>query len=243
MRFITKNIANFLTCTNLFLGCIGILLVLEDEYLLAFYAMLGSALADFLDGFAARLFKADDGIGKDLDSLADVVTFGVLPGFFLVQYIRAAGFEWALPFGPEYTALLVPVFSALRLARFNNDTRQRTGFLGLPTPANALIISSFVLWALPAGESRWPMPATFHDVWVITGFILLMCFLLVSEIPLIALKFKGFDLKKDWLKVLLVILIPVMAILLNFGAALPSLILYIVISFFNHRIYEIQSRN
>lgn len=243
MRFITKNIANLLTCTNLFLGCIGIMLVLRGDFLYAFYAMLGSALADFLDGFAARLFRADDGIGKDLDSLADVVTFGVLPGFFLMEYMNRAAFSWALPFPPAYVALLVPVFSAIRLARFNNDTRQRSGFLGLPTPANALIIASFVLWVSGIKESPWQAPAFLQDVWVITGLILFMCFLLVSEIPLIALKFKGFSIRKDWPRVLLVILIPLTAFFLNFGAAIPCLILYIVISFFNHRMYEVQSRN
>lgn len=243
MSFITKNIANLLTSINLFLGCIGIILVLKGEYLPAFYAMLGSAAADFLDGFAARLFHADGGIGKDLDSLADVVTFGVLPGFFLFRYMQDSEMAWNLPFDPAYIALLVPVFSALRLARFNNDSRQRSGFLGLPTPANAMVIAASVLWLKAVSPGLWQAPEWFADVYVFTGFILLMCFLLVSEIPLISLKFKGFDVKKDWLKILLVILIPVMAILLNFGAALPCLILYIVISFFNHRMYEIQSRN
>ena len=242
MKIITKNIANFLTSFNLFMGCVGIFLLFENEYLFAFYAMLAAAVADFFDGFAARLFKADDGIGKDLDSLADVVTFGVLPGFFLFHL--AQDFDLFLFSGVElkWLALCIPVFSAWRLAKFNNDSRQSTGFLGLATPANAIVLAAFAIWA-KEDSSLWAFPDFMISPWFLTMLILGSCMLLVSEIPLMALKFKGFSLKKDWLKIVLVISILTMGILFTFAAALPSLIIYIILSLLNHSYYEIQSRN
>lgn len=237
MSKITKNIANILTSINLFSGCVGIFLVLNDNFLYAFYAMLISAVADFFDGFAARLFKADGGIGKDLDSLADVVTFGVLPGFFMYQLMDSQGYE-LFGFEAKWLALLIPVFSAWRLAIFNNDTRQTTGFIGLPTPANALIIASFVIWALN-DTSCLAFPEFLDNVWAISALVLISCYLLVSPLPLIALKFKGFHIKKDFLKVFLIFWILALAIFLNFAAAIPALISYIIISILNHKFYEI----
>lgn len=241
MNKITKNIANILTSINLFSGCVGIFLVLNNYFIYAFYAMLISAIADFLDGFAARLFKADGGIGKDLDSLADVVTFGVLPGFFMFQLIDIQGYEF-LGYEAKWLALLIPVFSAWRLAIFNNDTRQTTGFIGLPTPANALILASFVIWALE-GKSCLDFPDFLDNVWAELAIIVLSCYLLVSPLPLIALKFKGFNIKKDYLKLLLIFWMLGLAIFLTFAAAIPALISYIIISILNHKFYEIQSRS
>lgn len=238
MNIITKNIANILTSINLFSGCVGLFLVFQENYLGAFYAMLISAVADFFDGFAARLFKADQGIGKDLDSLADVVTFGVLPGFFMFHYMQGENFE-LFGFEAKWIALLIPVFSAWRLAIFNNDTRQTTGFIGLPTPANALIIASFVIWAIEDAYC-FSFPEALNNVYFISAFILLTCCMLVSSIPLIALKFKGFSWKKDYLKMVLVLWILCLSIVLTFAAALPALISYVVISIIYHTYFETQ---
>lgn len=242
MSKITKNIANILTSINLFSGCVGIYLVLQNDFKSAFIAMVISAVADFFDGFAARLFKADGGIGKDLDSLADVVTFGVLPGFFMFQFIQNLGLSLGDWVELKWFALLIPIFSAWRLALFNNDTRQSTGFIGVPTPANALILASFVIWGVE-NNSIWSFPNFMGQTPFLLALIAITCYLLVSNFPLIAMKFKGFSLKKDYLKVFLVFWLIGLAIFLNFAAAIPALISYLIISIINHTYYEVQSRS
>jgi CDP-diacylglycerol---serine O-phosphatidyltransferase len=178
-----KHIPNFLTCCHLFCGCVGITFSSGGKFNLisiaAFFVIL-AAVFDFLDGFAARLLKVTSPIGKELDSLADVVSFGVLPGMIL------NGMAWHSYW--EFVPFLIPVFSALRLAKFNIDLRQTNSFIGVPTPANALLIASFPFISLRysvAGE-------LFHNPLFVMPFTLLSCFLLVSNIRLMALKFKSF---------------------------------------------------
>jgi CDP-diacylglycerol--serine O-phosphatidyltransferase len=174
---------NFITLLNLLSGVVGILWVLEGQLLYGAYFVILSAGFDFLDGFAARLLKVQSDMGKELDSLADVVSFGVLPGIILYSLTKAQTDSQVLP----YLTLIIPMLSAYRLAKFNLDTRQSDRFIGLPTPANALLLST-----LPHLVAHWPELAP----WVTSPIALVVIawvasILLVSELPLIALKFKN----------------------------------------------------
>lgn len=171
-----KHIPNLITSLNLAIGCIGIFYVLTESRNEAFYFVMIAAGLDFLDGFAARLLKVKSEIGKQLDSLADLISFGLLPSFFLLEWMRED-----TPY--FYVAILIAVFSALRLAKFNVDDSQVDSFKGLPTPANAIMITSLVF--LPF-ELYW---------WTLLSICLLSAMLLVSPIRLLALKFSSFSWK------------------------------------------------
>ena len=177
------QLPNFITLLNLLSGVLGILWVLEGQLLYGAYFVILSAGFDFLDGFAARLLKVQSDMGKELDSLADVVSFGVLPGILLYSLTKTQTDSQVLP----YLTLIIPMLSAYRLAKFNLDTRQSDRFIGLPTPANALLLST-----LPHLVAHWPELAP----WVTSPIALVVIawvasILLVSELPLIALKFKN----------------------------------------------------
>ncbi|OZA56958.1 MAG: CDP-diacylglycerol--serine O-phosphatidyltransferase, partial [Sphingobacteriales bacterium 39-40-5] len=140
-----KHIPNSVTCLNLFSGCLGIVFAFQGNLIWASYAIVIAAVFDFFDGMLARLLKAYSDIGKELDSLADMVSFGVLPSVIIYQLFALSpqidfGADWL-----SFSAFIIAVFSALRLAKFNIDTRQSENFIGLPTPANALLIASFPL--------------------------------------------------------------------------------------------------
>ncbi|HXA01448.1 MAG TPA: CDP-alcohol phosphatidyltransferase family protein [Cytophagaceae bacterium] len=198
---IKKHIPNFLTCCNLFCGCLGIIFAFQlPDLSIPCYLIFAACVFDFLDGFVARLLKVQSPIGKELDSLADVMTFGVLPGILVFQlfqfgYIISA--RWNAPiYSPQwefilillpFIALLIPIFSALRLAKFNIDTRQSESFIGVPTPANAILIASIplILWQYPS------MVGFILNPYFLIGLTLLMSYLLVAELPLFALKFKN----------------------------------------------------
>ena len=177
------QLPNFITLLNLLSGVVGILWVLEGQLLYGAYFVILSAGFDFLDGFAARLLKVQSDMGKELDSLADVVSFGVLPGILLYSLTKTQTDSQVLP----YLTLIIPMLSAYRLAKFNLDTRQSDRFIGLPTPANALLLST-----LPHLVAHWPELTP----WVTSPIALVVIawatsILLVSELPLIALKFKN----------------------------------------------------
>lgn len=182
---LTAQIPNLLTLCNLLSGVVGIIWILEGQVEYGAYFVLISAGFDFFDGFAARLLKVQSSLGKELDSLADVVSFGVLPGILLFALTKAQTESFWLP----YLTLIVPLLSAYRLAKFNLDTRQTDRFIGLPTPANALLLST-----LPYLVLQWPALAT----WIYTPAALIAIawvssLLLLAELPLIALKFTNFS--------------------------------------------------
>ena len=175
---ITKHIPNFITCLNIFSGCVAIHFAFQANYPAAFVAILLAAVFDFMDGFAARLLKAYSPMGKELDSLADVVSFGVAPGAIVFTVMCEAGVsDWLTYFG-----FIIPLFSALRLAKFNIDERQTTSFIGLPTPANA------IFWAGLVFSYSEFLEANINVLLLLTLFFSL---LLVSEIPMFSLKFKN----------------------------------------------------
>ncbi len=189
MRLFT--VSNFITLANLLCGCLGILAVLHHGDLRQAGLFIGAALVlDFFDGFVARLLRETSELGKQLDSLADVVSFGVLPGFIVWALILDTGY---LPDNTAYIAFLLPLFSALRLAKFNIDTRQSMSFIGLPTPANAMVIAVF-----PYLVSDNPVLADFLlHTWFLPVYVLVFAYLLVAEIPLPALKFKNYTWKDN----------------------------------------------
>lgn len=196
---IKSQIPNTLTLLNLLFGVIGIIWVLDGHLLTGAYFVLIAAGFDFLDGFVARLLKVQSNMGKELDSLADVVSFGVLPGLILFMMTKnAAGADSYL----SYCTLIVPMLSAYRLAKFNLDTRQSDRFIGLPTPANALFLSTLPYLAL-----RWPSVGEWLSLpIVLIGIAWFFAFLLIAEIPLIALKFKSWGFANNKFRYILIIL-------------------------------------
>lgn len=217
-----SQIPNAFTLLNLLSGVIGIVWVLNGNVLSGAYFILISAGLDFFDGFAARILKVPSEIGKQLDSLADLVSFGVLPGFVLFQMVREQSTADWYP----YLTLIVPLLSAYRLAKFNIDTRQSDQFIGLPTPANALFLSTLPYFAL-----RWPeISGWLSSPLVLVLIVWVMAILLVVELPLIALKFKNFSFADNVFRYVLVIVSVLLAILFGL-AGIPMVILaYIVLS-------------
>jgi CDP-diacylglycerol--serine O-phosphatidyltransferase len=232
--FLLRHLPNALTCGNLLCGCWGIVLCFQPVPALAqaAYMIYAAAILDFCDGFVARLLQVSSPIGKELDSLADVVSFGVLPGFIVYQLLQAVA--------PGYLplmALMVPVFSALRLAKFNVDTRQSDSFIGVPTPANAMLISALPLLAeFPDNFlAQWLLPLV-RNGWAVAGLAVAMSLLLVSELPLLALKFKGFGWDKHKFQYILVGSAAILFLAFNF-AALPVIIgLYIILSLIKNQL-------
>ncbi len=193
-NFITRNIPNTLTCLNLFSGCIASVMALKGQYDYALLFIIIGAVFDFFDGLAARVLHAYSPIGKDLDSLADDISFGAAPAFIVFSLFKEmhypAGWEGISAVFP-YIAFFIAVFSGLRLAKFNNDTRQTSSFIGLPVPANALFWASLV-----AGSHSFLVSEHFHPLYLAL-MVCLFSGLLVSEIPMFSLKFKNLSWKDN----------------------------------------------
>ena len=196
-----KHIPNSITCCNLISGCIAITFALYSEQQMALLWIVIGAVFDFFDGMTARLLHVSSPIGKELDSLADVVTFGLAPSdmlFFQLGIIDYPSVLEPLRGVLPYSAFLMAAFSALRLAKFNLDERQTTSFIGLPTPANALFWGALIVGGSHWIEStKWMLPA-------LLLMLLVSCWLLVSELPMFALKFKQWGWKGNEVKYLFV---------------------------------------
>ena len=218
-----KHIPNALTCGNLLCGFLGITCCFEWSLSWAAYFIFAAVVFDFFDGFVARALKVSSPIGKDLDSLADMVTFGVLPALIIYKLVQNIGSPFA------YFSVFIAVFSALRLAKFNNDTRQSDSFIGVPTPANALLICSFPL--ILEGDSF--LTDLVGNLYFLCAVMVVMPFLLVAELPLIALKFKTYDFASNKIKYILMISSVILLIALNFAAIPLIIVLYILLSVVN----------
>lgn len=201
-NFIIRQLPNSITCCNLISGCIATGAAFHGNYEWAFVLIIIGAVFDFFDGMTARLLHVSSPIGKELDSLADVVTFGVAPSAMLfhlfTEVTYPASMEPLRDIMP-YTAFLMAAFSALRLAKFNLDTRQTTSFIGVPTPANTLFWASLVV-----GNYGFLISEKFNALFLFL-FMLLSCFLLVAEIPLFALKFKNLTWKDNKIKFIFIL--------------------------------------
>jgi CDP-diacylglycerol---serine O-phosphatidyltransferase len=214
-----KHIPNFLTCCNLICGCLGVIGLLEGWNIPIAYFVWAAGIFDFFDGFAARLLKISSPLGKELDSLADMVSFGMVPSLYMyVSLSMESPFSYI-----PYIAILIAVCSALRLAIFNLDESQSDSFKGLPTPANAFFIT-----ALPFLKS--PILDVVFSPLVLTVIVVVFSLLLVSRIDLFALKFKNFGWADNKIRFTFLGLAVLLIIALNL-AALPFIILsYIALS-------------
>lgn len=227
-----KHIPNAVTCLNLLCGCIGIVYAFQGKLIYASYAIIIAALFDFLDGMLARLLKAYSEIGKELDSLADMVSFGVLPSVIVYQlFLQAPQIASISPY-LNLSAFLIAIFSALRLAKFNIDIRQTENFIGLPTPANAMLIASL---PMILSEGNFFLTSYILNPFFLFIFSLGMSILLVTEIPLISLKFKNFKVSDNLFRYILVFSALILIVLFKFAAVPIVIFLYFLISIIQFR--------
>ena len=219
MNAIRNNIPNAITSLNLLFGCMACIAALSTgclvaPYIVAFELIALSAVADFLDGLVARWLHAVSAIGKELDSLADLVSFGLAPALILYSMMPNDG-PWAL------FALLLPVFGALRLARFNVDTNQATTFTGLPIPANAIFWIGFTDWYYQ------------HDcpVWIVVLLIVVLSLLMVCPLRMFSLKMHNLSsLKQNWAQYLQIVATVVFVVLLGLPGLAAAIALYVLLS-------------
>ncbi|MDP4292169.1 MAG: CDP-diacylglycerol--serine O-phosphatidyltransferase [Bacteroidota bacterium] len=224
-----KNIPNAITSLNLISGCVGILFALRGFTELAAMMIVAAALFDFLDGMAARLLHVSSTIGKELDSLSDLVSFGVLPGALVFVMLELRAPVWFY-----YFALLIPVFSAIRLAKFNLDTRQSESFLGLPVPANALFWVGITYINLMAGETHMNLilKSIVGQPLIIIMLTVFLSLLLVSELPLFSLKFKNLEWGKNQIRYIFLGLAMILLIWLGVSSLPMIIVLYVLLSIF-----------
>lgn len=230
---ITRPIPNIVTCLNLFSGCIACVMAFEARYELAFLFIIIGAVFDFFDGMLARVLHAHSPIGKELDSLADDITFGVAPALIVFSFLKEPsmiypdfliGIREYIP----YLAFILAVFSALRLAKFNVDERQTSSFIGMPTPANALFWGALIVGA-----------GDFLLLHISVLFILLMVvifsLLLVSEIPMFSLKFKNLSWKDNKVSFIFLIVCAPLLIFLGISGFAAVIVWYIILSLFTRK--------
>lgn len=216
---IQKSIPNFLTCCNLLCGCFGIVACLEGWSTPAAYFVWAAAVFDFFDGFAARCLKVNSPIGKELDSLADVISFGLLPSMVMYKMIGATT---SIPWLP-YMGFMIAIFSALRLAIFNVDETQSDTFKGLNTPSNTLFITSLPLISYRVG------PWLFQD-FVLVTITIVFSLLMVSKLRFFAFKFKNFSWADNQLRFTFVALSVLLIAFFEVGAIPLIILLYILTS-------------
>lgn len=224
---ITRHIPNFVTACNLFSGCIAAVMAFQANYEAAILFIILGATFDFFDGMLARLFHVSGPLGKELDSLADDITFGFAPSvivFSLFKEVQYPAFMQSMTDIFPYTAFIIAVFSALRLGKFNIDPRQSSSFIGLPTPANALFWGSLVV-----GGHSFLISDAFNALYLFI-LVLLMSYLLVAELPMFSLKFKNLSWKDNKISyIFLLVCIPLLVIFRISGFA-AIILWYILLS-------------
>ena len=221
-----RHVPNAITCLNLFCGCLAIVSSFSGMLKIAAYFILAAAIFDFLDGFAARLLRAYSAMGKELDSLADVVSFGVAPACIMYALLLPATVHYGFPGWVAMSAFIIAVFSALRLAKFNIDPQQTDSFIGLPTPANALFICSLAF--LATGNHSWG--ALTGNIFFLLAVVFVFSFLMVAELPLFSLKFKSFDWKSNKIRYIFVIISALVLAILHWAGLAAVIMIYIILS-------------
>ncbi|MDI1305623.1 MAG: CDP-alcohol phosphatidyltransferase family protein [bacterium] len=225
---IKKHIPNLITLLNLFCGCIALVFAFHRYYEMAFYFVCLGIFLDFFDGFFARLFKVSSPLGLQLDSLADMVTSGVVPGLVMYQMMintSTSMSESYLQIFP-YLGFIITLGSCYRLANFNIDTRQTDSFIGLPTPANALFILSLPL-VLKYSDSLFLLEILTNQ-WVLLVVTLLSAYILNAEIPLFSLKIKKFSFKDNALQIIFLLLSLMLLVFFKY-LGIPLLIIFYVL--------------
>lgn len=233
-------IPNILTGSNLFCGALALMMVWQDNLWAVIGLLSASLVLDFLDGFVARLLKVSSPVGKELDSLADCVSFGVVPGMIMAKLIREAGgnefpdatmweagLNWLWMIG-----LIMAVISALRLARFNLDTRQSDTFFGLATPANTMFVLG--LWVLIDQNGTSGIIEMINDSWILSGITLFFSWLLLADVRLLALKFHTYGLKDNPFRYLLIAGSILFLILFGWGGLSFIILYYLALSFISN---------
>jgi CDP-diacylglycerol--serine O-phosphatidyltransferase len=221
-----NHIPNTITCCNLISGCIATYFAFQSDFSLALLFIVAGAVFDFFDGMVARLLHVSSPIGKELDSLADDITFGFAPSAIIFSYLNTFHIHiFIIPF----LAFVMAAFSALRLAKFNLDERQALGFIGLPTPANALF------WgALIVGLQEYAI--SFEGLeWIILGGTFLSCYLLIAEIPMFALKFKHWGWKGNEIKYIFVLSCIPLLLFLGVSGFAAIIAWYVILSMITNK--------
>ncbi|WP_310378240.1 CDP-alcohol phosphatidyltransferase family protein [Flavobacterium sp.] len=233
---IKKHIPNIITLLNLFCGCIAIVFVAENEFEYAFFFVCLGIFFDFFDGFFARLFKVSSPLGLQLDSLADMVTSGVAPGFVMYKLMYAnriiEHWTWcdiAFPF----LGFIITLGACYRLANFNIDTRQTNSFIGLPTPANALFVMSLPLINLGFFDDNF-LGVIFNQ-WVLLAITLLSAYIMNAEIPLFSLKIKDFSFQKNALQIVFLTLSVLLLVFFQYLGIPLVILFYVLLSIMNNQ--------
>ncbi|HYC41165.1 MAG TPA: CDP-alcohol phosphatidyltransferase family protein [Chitinophagaceae bacterium] len=245
-----KQIPNFITLLNLVFGCLAVIFILQTGQAIVFVEregftsvdlpekiawgslfIMAAAVIDFADGFIARMLKANSPMGEQLDSLADAVSFGVAPGLIMYQLLRLSfareengldvSMAWLLP------ALLIPCAAVWRLAKFNLDFRQEHSFRGLPTPASGLVIACLPLIVF---YQQFGLEETVLNKWVLYLFIIALSWLMVSNLPLMGMKFSSYRLRENLPRYLLLVLSLASILVLKWAAAPVILLAYLLVS-------------
>ncbi len=231
-----RHLPNFLTLLNLACGTVAIVLTLEGQWQWAVYLVIAAALFDFLDGFAARVLNAHSETGKQLDSLADMVTFGVLPAVFIYTIFRSQSLNFStLYWGMLVSIVLVPAFSAIRLARFNvkePDAVKEPGeafFMGLPTPAHTLFWTG-LFWQFMKDGLLFGTPLNLFFLWAI---MLIMAFHMILPVPMYTLKFEHFRLRGNLIRYLIILISGVILLFTGLSGLSLVILTYILLSLLN----------
>lgn len=235
MMWIKKQVPNTITLLNLFCGCIALVFAFNKEFEMAFYFVSLGIFLDFFDGFFARLFQVSSPLGLQLDSLADMVTSGVVPGIVMYQLMgSSSGYPklgWIVePF--PFVGFLITLGSCYRLANFNIDTRQTDSFIGLPTPANALFILSLPL-VLRNLDSFFVLELLTNP-FVLVGITLLSVYMLNAEIPLFSLKIKQMSVKKNAFQILFLLSSVVLIASFQYAGIPLVIVFYVLLSLINN---------
>ena len=236
---IRKHVPNFITCLNILSGCLAVIFALKGQLTVSVVFIIFASIFDFLDGVAARLLKAYSLMGKELDSLADMISFGLAPGMLMFVMLEYSLFGinvqsdnlLDLPFGDIFflsASLLIPIFSGLRLAKFNIDTRQTDSFVGLPTPANALFIASIALITEHGIYDN--LDSIILQPIVLLLITIILSLLLVSELPMFSLKFKNLTWKDNHIRFIFLTISLIFILTFNIYGIAAAILSFILIS-------------
>ncbi|MFV5694983.1 CDP-alcohol phosphatidyltransferase family protein [Flavobacterium sp. LB3P122] len=235
---IKKHIPNSITLLNLFCGCVALVFASHRNFEMAFYFVCLGIFLDFFDGFFARLFKVSSPLGLQLDSLADMVTSGVVPG--LIMYQMMIDTSTTMPDSYmqifPYLGFIITLGSCYRLANFNIDTRQTDSFIGLPTPANALFILSLPL-VIKYSDSLFVLEI-FTNPWILLMITVLSAYILNAEIPLFSLKIKKFNFKDNALQMIFLIISLLLLVFFQYLGISLLIIFYILLSVVNNKVLK-----
>jgi CDP-diacylglycerol--serine O-phosphatidyltransferase len=230
-----RHIPNLFTCLNLFCGCLALLAIADLQLWIASYLIFIAAFFDLMDGMTARILNAHSPIGKQLDSLADVVSFGIVPSLIMVGLLSHEEPVHAISFLSHpisFLPFIIAICSALRLAKFNIDTRQTDSFIGLPTPASSIFVASL---PLILRNDVFELESIIYNPVFIIIISIVLSLLLISEIPLFAIKFKNYSWKDNSFQYILIFISVILLAIFKFAAMPLIIFFYILLSLIKNR--------